>query len=140
MRRTLRLPGWDYSHEGLYFITVCTQNREYFFGDIVDGLMIPNEPGAMILKTWDELPKRFPFLQLDAKVLMPNHFHALVVLDRRGESCIRPVYAPPVQGEPEFRPYGKRLRGTAAGRRQARLVNLNARCFPKVGNGGNSNV
>ena len=53
--------------------------------------MNPNEPGAMIVKTWDELPKRFPFLHLDAKVLMPNHFHPLVFLDRRGESCIRPV-------------------------------------------------
>jgi len=114
-RRTLRLPGWDYSQEGVYFITVCTQNREYVFGEIVDGLMNPNEPGAMIVKTWDELPNRFPFMQLDARVLMPNHFHALVVLDRGGESCIRPVYAPPDQGEHKVRPYGKRPWGTAAG-------------------------
>jgi REP element-mobilizing transposase RayT len=126
-RRTLRLPGWDYSQEGPYFITVCTRNREYFFGEIVEGLMNPNEPGAMIVKTWDGLPKRFPFLQLDARVLMPNHFHALVVLDRRGESCIRPLGTPAEnlihlvqgdhqhQGEPEVRPYGKRPRGTAAG-------------------------
>ncbi|MBI4643754.1 MAG: hypothetical protein HY743_08560 [Deltaproteobacteria bacterium] len=114
-----------YSREGVYFLTVCTQNREYLFGEIVDGSMHPNASGEMVLLTWEELPRRFPVLELDARVLMPNHFHAIAVI-RRGESCIRPSCAPPDNfisldrdrrlGDHKDRPYGKiRPQGTAAG-------------------------
>ena len=83
--------GWDYSQAGVYFITLCTQNREYFFGEIVDDMMNLNASGEMVIKAWDELPERFSFMELDAKVVMPNHFHAIVIINRRGESCIRPL-------------------------------------------------
>src|SRR4030042_1765922 len=91
-RRSLRLQGWDYSREGVYFITVCTQNREYLFGEISQDSMQLNAPGNMVVEVWDGLPERFPFMQLDARILMPNHLHvhAIVIIDRRGESCIRP--------------------------------------------------
>ena len=85
----MRLQGWDYSQEGVYFLTVCTQNREYLFGEISQDSMQLNAPGTMVVEVWDRLPERFPFMQLDARILMPNHFHAIVVI-RRGESCIRP--------------------------------------------------
>jgi len=130
----MRLQGWDYSQEGVYFITVCTQNREYLFGEIVDGLMHPNASGEMVLKTWEELPGRFSVMELDARILMPNHFHAIVVI-RRGEPCVRPNESGirpsathpqntvrvdhgdhPDQGEHKVRPYEKiPLRGTTAG-------------------------
>ena len=127
-RRSIRLPGWEYSREGVYFITVCTRNREYLFGDIVDDLMHLNAPGTMVVEVWDRLPERFPFMQMDARVLMPNHLHGIIVIDRRGESCIRPP-APhppniihsdqgdhPDRGEPKVRPYGKiHPQGTGAG-------------------------
>ena len=89
-RRSIRLHGWDYSQAGVYFITLCTQNREHFFGEIVDGIINLKASGEMVIRTWDELPERFPFLELDAKVVMPNHFHAVVIIKRRGASCIRP--------------------------------------------------
>ena len=122
-RRSIRLQGWDYSQAGVYFITVCTYDREYFFGEIIDGTMNLNTPGVMILRTWEELSERFPFLELDAKVVMPNHFHAIVIINRRGESCIRPSETPPEnmihldqgrhqdQGEHKVRPYGASPRG-----------------------------
>jgi REP element-mobilizing transposase RayT len=125
-RRSLRLQGWDYSLEGVYFLTGCTQNREYLFGEIVDGLMHLNASGEMVLHTWEELPERFPVMELDARVLMPNHFQAIVVI-RRGESCIRPPATHPQnimhfdqgdrldRGEHKVRPYGKRPRGTGEG-------------------------
>ncbi len=131
----MRLQGWDYSQEGVYFITVCTRNREYLFGEIVDGLMHLNASGEMVLKTWEELPERFPFMQSDARVLMPNHLHAILVITRRGEPCVRPDESGispsathsqnmvhidqgdhPDQGEHKVRPYEKiPLRGTTAG-------------------------
>ncbi len=124
----MRLQDWDYSQEGVYFITVCTQNREYLFGEISQGSMQLNAPGTMVVEVWDKLTETFPFMQLDARVLMPNHLHALAVIDRRGESCIRPSATPPKdiihfdqgdhldQGEHKVRPYGKiRPQGTAEG-------------------------
>ncbi len=123
----MRLQGWDYSQEGVYFLTVCTRNREYLFGEIVDGLMHLNASGEMVVKTWEELPERFSVMELDARILMPNHFHAIVVI-RRGESCIRPSATHPQntvrvdqgdhpdQGEHKVRPYEKiSPRGTTAG-------------------------
>jgi REP element-mobilizing transposase RayT len=81
----------------------------------------------MVIRTWDELPERFSFVELDAQVVMPNHFHAIVIINRRGESCIRPSGTSPEnlihldqgdhrnQGEHKVRPYGKRLQGTSEG-------------------------
>jgi REP element-mobilizing transposase RayT len=127
-RRSIRLQGWDYSQEGVYFITVCTQNREYLFGEISLDSMQLNAPGTMVVEVWDRLPERFPFVELDARILMPNHLHAIVVIDRRGEPGIRPSATHPPniihfdqgdhldRGEHKVRPYGKiRPRGTAAG-------------------------
>lgn len=111
-RRSIRLKGWDYSTEGVYFITICAHNREYLFGEIIDGTMNLNAPGVMAIKTWEQLSERFSFLELDAKVVMPNHFHAIVIINRRGESCIRP--SEPL-GDHKDRPYGKRLQGTSEG-------------------------
>jgi putative transposase len=125
-RRTIRLQGWDYSQEGVYFITVCSQNREYLFGEVIDGSMNLNAPGEMIIQTWEELPKRFPFMEINTRMIMPNHFHAIVIIARRGESCIRPSEAPPEnliyldqsrhqdQGEHKVRPYG--TKDTSIGR------------------------
>jgi putative transposase len=115
-RRSIRLKNWDYSREGAYFITVCTQNQKYLFGEISHYSMQLNPPGTIVVEVWDRLPERFPFMQLDARVLMPNHFHAIVSINRRGESCIRPSYTQLGQGEPKVRPYWEnRPGGTAEG-------------------------
>jgi len=112
-RRSIRLQGYDYSRAGAYFATICTQNRECFFGDVVDGDMVNNIVGRMIETTWLELPNRFPHIDLDEFVVMPNHFHGIIVLSaqRRGESCIRPNPGDHNPGDPnpgdhKDRPYG----------------------------------
>lgn len=88
-RRSICLQGWDYSWEGVYFLTICTHNREYLFGEIVDDLMHLDASGEMVLQTWEELPEGFPMLEMDARVVMPNHFHGIVVI-RKG----RILYSP----------------------------------------------
>jgi putative transposase len=80
-RRSRRLKGYDYSQAGAYFITVCTQNRECLLGDIPDGEMVPNDAGRMVQAVWDELPIRFPELELDTFTIMPNHVHGIIVLN-----------------------------------------------------------
>jgi putative transposase len=77
-RKSIRLKEYDYSQAGLYFITICVQNRLCLFGNVVDGKMILNNPGIMIENEWFKLPQRFPNVQLHECVVMPNHFHAII--------------------------------------------------------------
>lgn len=77
-RKSIRLKGYDYSQAGLYFITMCTQNRANLFGEIQNGEMILNEAGGMVEKEWLKLPKRFTNIKLHEYITMPNHFHAIL--------------------------------------------------------------
>ena len=72
-RRSMRLQGYNYSSSGTYFVTICTWNREYLFGDIVDGKMLLNELGKITRQCWWAIPDHFPHAQLDVFVIMPNH-------------------------------------------------------------------
>ncbi len=73
-----RAEFWDYSANGLYFITIVTQNREYFFGDVINKKMQLSEIGKIAKKYWFEIPKHFPFVKLGAFVVMPNHVHGII--------------------------------------------------------------
>ena len=79
-RRSLRLKGYDYSQEGVYFITVCAQRPAFLFGEIADNEMQANEAGAMVIEEWHALPMRYRGAHLDGFVLMPNHIHAVIFL------------------------------------------------------------
>ncbi|MFW5762012.1 MAG: transposase [Cyclobacteriaceae bacterium] len=84
-RRSIRLKGYDYSQEGLYFITICIKNRACLFGNIERTanprgcpIMILNDAGKMVDAEWNKLPQRFPNIQLHEYIVMPNHFHAII--------------------------------------------------------------
>lgn len=93
-RRSQRLHDYDYSQAGAYFVTACTQGRVCRFGSIANGEMGLNDAGRMIESVLYSLPDRFPNVEFDAHVVMPNHVHAIILLSdsrlRRGESCILP--------------------------------------------------
>ena len=77
-RRSIRLKGYDYSKAGLYFITICVQDREHLFGEVIDGEMVLNDAGKMVRTEWLKLPERFKNIKLHEFVVMPNHFHAIL--------------------------------------------------------------
>lgn len=77
-RRNIRLYGYDYSQEGLYFVTICVQNRVCSFGDIGTGEMIVNDAGKIINNEWQHLKIKYPHVELHEYVIMPNHFHGIV--------------------------------------------------------------
>lgn len=77
-----RMPHWDYGQNAAYFITICTKNREHFFGKISDGRMELSEIGKMAEKYWLEIPHHFPFVELDAFVIMPNHMHGIIIINK----------------------------------------------------------
>ena len=79
-RCSIRLKGYDYSRAGAYFVTICTKNRECLFGDVVDGNMRLNPIGRIIHDQWNGIPHRFPDVNLDEFVVMPNHIHGIFAI------------------------------------------------------------
>jgi putative transposase len=94
-RRSIRLNGYDYTQAGAYFITVCTYERRCLFGEIINGEMFPNEIGKIVEQTWLETSQVRGAVELDDFVVMPNHFHAIILLqegdqgvaDRKGRAA-----------------------------------------------------
>jgi len=79
-----RLRGWDYAADGLYFLTVVTYGRDCVFGKVIKGQMILNEYGKIAHSEWFKSFKMRNELFLDEFILMPNHWHAIVGIDTRG--------------------------------------------------------
>jgi REP element-mobilizing transposase RayT len=77
-RKSIRLKGYDYAQAGLYFITICVQNRICLFGDIHNGQLILNDAGRMVGKWYNELENKFPDIRCHEMVVMPNHFHCII--------------------------------------------------------------
>lgn len=89
-RRQGRLASHDYT-SGMYFVTMCIQGRESLFGSIVDGVMQPSEAGLMIAAWWNELANKFPAIDLDVYMVMPDHFHGLIAIHGVGADLrVRP--------------------------------------------------
>ena len=79
-RRSIRLKGYDYSQAGYYFVTICCYQRQCLFGEIVDGVMRLNQYGEIVAETYQWLSSRYPYVHLDKWIIMPNHFHGIIVL------------------------------------------------------------
>jgi len=86
-RRSLRLKSYDYAMAGAYFVTICTQDRSCLFGDVVAGAMCLNKAGQMVTALWDGIAARFPGVEIDQFVVMPNHLHGIVVLPDVGATA-----------------------------------------------------
>ena len=107
-RRSIRLRGYDYSQEGFYFVTICCYQRQLLFGEIVNGAMQLNQYGEIIDETYQWLSSRYPYVYLDEWIIMPNHFHGIIVLTdkpRRGDSRVAPTQ--PNDREPKRKPLGQ---------------------------------
>lgn len=79
-RRSIRLKTHDYAAPGAYFVTICVQHLANLFGQIHDGEMQLNEAGQAIDRWWHEIPEKFPTVDVDAWVVMPNHVHGIIVI------------------------------------------------------------
>jgi putative transposase len=91
-RQSNRLKEFDYTNNGAYFITILTQDRIEQFGEIVNGEMILNDAGRMIDTVWNDLPKLYPNIDIDESIIMPNHFHGIVIINNTvgAAPCGRP--------------------------------------------------
>lgn len=83
-RRSIRLRGHDYSARGVYFVTILVKDRRRLFGTVVNGRMALSEAGRIASRCWQEIPKHFPHVALDAWVVMPDHIHGVLVIHKDG--------------------------------------------------------
>jgi REP-associated tyrosine transposase len=109
-----RLTGWDYGSNGLYYITICTKNRVHYFGDIISTQNVethnhaspqdisigtetynhaslqPTLIGQTAHNNWLDIPNHFPFVELDDFVVMPNHLHGILYINKPDKTDWQP--------------------------------------------------
>lgn len=90
-----RLQNWDYGENGAYFITICTKNMVHYFGDVETRLIASvqdnynaicemelNELGKIAYRNWENIPNQFPYVELGSFVIMPNHMHGILIINK----------------------------------------------------------
>ena len=100
-RKSIRLKDYDYSSNGMYFITICTKNKEHIFGNIV-GATIGRPPettlsqcGQITKQAIENIHTHYPTVSVEKYVIMPNHIHLLLLIDNYNENG-RPMVAPTI--------------------------------------------
>ena len=99
-----RAQWWNYGWNAAYFVTICTAHREHYFGEIINGkpvetghcpvshfpvstnVMQLSEIGRLTEKFWRSIPEHFPFVKLDVFVVMPNHIHGILMIDKPNDN------------------------------------------------------
>ncbi len=76
-----RLKIWDYRSNASYFITICTQNRESYFGEIKNGTVVLSRVGILADVFWHEIKNHAKKVTLDQYVIMPDHIHGIITLN-----------------------------------------------------------
>jgi REP element-mobilizing transposase RayT len=107
-----RWRDWDYGANAAYFVTICTAHREWFFGEITNGEMQLSEIGRAAYGCWLQIPAHFPFVVLDTFVIMPNHVHGIIVINKPDNATAVPPYhraSHPVWQPNKFGPQSKNL-------------------------------
>jgi putative transposase len=88
-RRSIRLPNYDYSQSGIYFVTICTHQKLPWFGEIDRGKMFVNQIGNIVVREWLKSSQMRLEIELDEWILMPNHLHGIVIINKN--NCDRSI-------------------------------------------------
>ena len=82
-RRSIRLKGYDYATPGIYFLTICTKDRNDLFGEIISRQMSLNDLGNIIAEDWKAISERISVVRIEEFVIMSNHLHGLIEIQDR---------------------------------------------------------
>lgn len=77
-----RLQNWDYGANGAYFITICTDKMQHYFGTISECELKLNELGKLAHQLWEEIANQFPYVELGNFIIMPNHVHGILIINK----------------------------------------------------------
>lgn len=102
-----RAAWWDYGWNGAYFITICTQDRKHFFGKIEQSQSILSSMGQIAEANWQAIPSQFPYAELGDFVVMPNHIHGILILDKPQDLDTTVNMPPSTQPTEHKKPGGK---------------------------------
>ncbi|HNT77188.1 MAG TPA: hypothetical protein PKH77_19425, partial [Anaerolineae bacterium] len=92
-RHSIRLRGYDYASAGMYFVTVCVQAHRCVLGEIVGETMALSSLGRIVDEFWAAVPHHFPTVTIDTRITMPNHIHAIIIIDDGGGAETAPIMA-----------------------------------------------
>jgi len=87
-RRSIRLPQYEYASVGVYFVTICTHQRETNLGEVKDGKVLLSDAGEIVEHIWKRLTWFFKSIELDAFCIMPNHVHGIIVIERAMQRAV----------------------------------------------------
>jgi len=96
-RHSIRLQHYDYRKPGSYYVTICTHEKHRFFGEIQNNTACLNEPGNIAQRNWLALPQRFPTLEIDEYIIMPDHMHGIITIAEIPSSTKAPTLGQIVQ-------------------------------------------
>jgi putative transposase len=96
--QSARLNGWDYGSHGLYFVTICTKDRVPYFGEIINNTvetqnfasLQPSKLGKIAYNNWLDIPKHFPFVEIDEYIIMPDHVHGIIFINKPDKTDWQP--------------------------------------------------
>ena len=91
-----RLPCYDYSQNGYYFVTICTWENAEWFGQIRNNKIQLSKLGKIVEQCWKEIPNHFPNSKLDGFVIMPNHVHGIIIINH---AYVRNAHVRSVHGQ-----------------------------------------
>lgn len=115
-RHSIRLPDYDYTQNGAYFVTLCVHQRQCLFGDISDdGKVHLNEYGTVVQKEWLRTETIRPEVELGEFVVMPNHFHAIVIIRDVGAHGCAPLQNAPSDNSSSLKRQPRSLGSLVAG-------------------------
>jgi REP element-mobilizing transposase RayT len=93
-----RLKNWDYRNPGAYYVTICTKDRKYYFGDIIDEKMVLSPIGIIGDIMWHEIKNHASNVTLGEYIVMPNHVHGIIILRDR-KNCVETGHTLSLQGD-----------------------------------------
>jgi putative transposase len=80
-RQSIRLKNYNYAANGYYFVTICTHEKQCFFGNIANGKMQLSPTGKIAQQYWSEIPQHSKHTYLDEFIIMPNHVHGIIIIN-----------------------------------------------------------
>ncbi len=80
LRKNNRLKEYNYTSNGYYYVTICTNGRSKWLGNVINDEMIINSYGAICQQCWRDIPNHYNNLAIDTYIIMPNHIHGILII------------------------------------------------------------